>query len=94
MAGLLYEETKSLDNVKVHWGYKFVGLSQDDSHVSVEAEHDRKTETFHADFVVGCDGSRSSVRKALFNDEFPGKTWDVQIVAMNEGLSLTILGKR
>lgn len=92
LAGLLYDETKKFDNVKVHWGYKFVDLTQDDSHVSVKAEHDGKTETFHADFVVGCDGARSAVRKVLFDDVFQGKTWDVQIVAMNAGFISIILG--
>ena len=38
LAGLLYEELSKLDNAKVHWGCKFVGHAQDDSHVLVEAE--------------------------------------------------------
>lgn len=85
LAGLLYEELSKLDNAKVHWGCKYIGHTQDDSHVLVEAERNGKTEKFDADFMVGCDGGRSSVRRALFNDSFPGKTWDVQIVAMNLG---------
>lgn len=85
LAGLLYEELSKLDNAKVHWGCKFVGHAQDDSHVLVEAERNGKTETFDVDFVVGYDGGRSGVRRALFNDSFRGKTWDVQIVAMNVG---------
>ncbi|KIW13561.1 hypothetical protein PV08_08749 [Exophiala spinifera] len=83
LAGLLYEELGKLDNAKVHWGCKYVGHGQDDSHVLVEAERDGQTETFDVDFMVGCDGGQSAVRRALFKDSFPGKTWDVQIVAMN-----------
>ncbi|TPX14730.1 uncharacterized protein E0L32_005125 [Thyridium curvatum] len=42
------------------------------------------TERFEADYVVGCDGANSQVRRALFGDlEFPGSTWDQQIIASN-----------
>ena len=93
LAGLLYEEITKLDNAKVHWGCRFVNLSQDEGHVLVEAERNGQQETFDVDFVVGCDGARSSVRKVLVNDVFPGKTWDVQIVAMNEGFPIPYPGK-
>ncbi|RVX69825.1 hypothetical protein B0A52_05659 [Exophiala mesophila] len=78
LAGLLYEEITKLDNAKVHWGCRFVNLSQDEGHVLVEAERNGQQETFDVDFVVGCDGARSSVRKVLVNDVFPGKTWDIR----------------
>ncbi|KEF54371.1 uncharacterized protein A1O9_09537 [Exophiala aquamarina CBS 119918] len=83
LAGILNEEVKVLSNVKVYWGHKFSSLSQDESSVTIQAETDGDIKPFHADFVVGCDGGRSSVRKALFNDSFPGYTWDMQLVATN-----------
>lgn len=37
-----------------------------------------------ADYVVGCDGANSQIRCALFgNREFPGTTWNQQIIASN-----------
>ncbi|KAJ3468007.1 hypothetical protein MRS44_002072 [Fusarium solani] len=43
-----------------------------------------KVQRFHADYVVGCDGANSQIRRALFGDlEFPGRTWDQQIIASN-----------
>lgn len=32
------------------------------------------------DYLVGCDGAMSQVRRSLFGSEFPRKTWDAQIV--------------
>ncbi|KAM5343928.1 hypothetical protein ACJ41O_012465 [Fusarium nematophilum] len=43
-----------------------------------------KTKRLEADYVVGCDGASSQVRRALFGElDFPGKTWDQQIIASN-----------
>jgi len=37
-----------------------------------------------ADYVIGCDGANSKVRRSLFGDwNFPGFTWGEQIVATN-----------
>jgi 2-polyprenyl-6-methoxyphenol hydroxylase-like FAD-dependent oxidoreductase len=36
------------------------------------------------DYVVGCDGANCTVRRRLFGEmEFPGFTWEEQIVATN-----------
>jgi 2-polyprenyl-6-methoxyphenol hydroxylase-like FAD-dependent oxidoreductase len=40
-------------------------------------------EVFEADYIVGCDGANSTIRRALFGEEFPGRTWDEQIVTTN-----------
>lgn len=41
-------------------------------------------EKFSADYIVGCDGASSQIRRSLFgNLDFPGRTWDEQIVATN-----------
>ncbi|KEF56921.1 uncharacterized protein A1O9_07111, partial [Exophiala aquamarina CBS 119918] len=87
LASLLHEEVKALANVKLHWGHSFVGLIQDESQVTVQVETSQGGQptitSLVADFVIGCDGARSAVRKALFKDSFPGFSWDVQIVATN-----------
>ncbi|KAK5311057.1 hypothetical protein LTR93_011844 [Exophiala xenobiotica] len=36
-----------------------------------------------ADYVVGCDGANSLIRSSLLGDDFPGSTWDLQIIATN-----------
>jgi 3-(3-hydroxy-phenyl)propionate hydroxylase len=55
---------------KVHFGVSVTGVSQDENQVRVETNR----ETFTADYVIGADGGRSTVRKSL-GIEFEGYTW-------------------
>ena len=64
------ERLRGMSNAKVLLGQKMLSLSQDESSVTVTTEKDR----FTADFVVGCDGGSSAVRKHL-DIEFEGFTW-------------------
>jgi 3-(3-hydroxy-phenyl)propionate hydroxylase len=52
-------------------GEKVAGLSQDADSVTVETSSGK---TFVADYVIGADGGRSTVRKSL-GIEFEGYTW-------------------
>jgi 3-(3-hydroxy-phenyl)propionate hydroxylase len=54
----------------VRMGVKVTGLSQDADSVTVETEQG----PLRADYVIGCDGGRSTVRKSL-GIEFEGFTW-------------------
>ena len=56
--------------VPIHYGSQVTGFAQDDSGVDVELSDGR---SLRADYLVGCDGGRSLVRKAA-GIEFPG--WD------------------
>lgn len=70
--------------VEVKYSHKVVKLAQTEMEASVVVETKDGELTLSADFVVGCDGANSQVRRSLFGDrEFPGKTWDKQIVATN-----------
>lgn len=70
---------------QILWRHKVVAVGQDDTKawVDVETPDNGQTRRFEASYVVGCDGANSSVRKALFGNEFPGFTWDEQIIATN-----------
>ncbi|KAH6976474.1 hypothetical protein BKA56DRAFT_688213 [Ilyonectria sp. MPI-CAGE-AT-0026] len=60
-----------------------VGQSTEEAWVDV-AIPSGETVRFKADYIVGCDGANSQVRRALFGElEFPGRTWDEQIIASN-----------
>ncbi len=50
-----------------------------------EVESSGGLQRYDADFVVGCDGAKSIVRRSLFGERagFPGRSWDVQIVTTN-----------
>jgi 2-polyprenyl-6-methoxyphenol hydroxylase-like FAD-dependent oxidoreductase len=56
--------------VPIHYGNAVTGFAQDDTGVDVELPDGR---SLRADYLVGCDGGRSLVRKAA-GIEFPG--WD------------------
>ena len=56
--------------VPIHYGTEVTGFAQDDTGVDVELSDGR---SLRAEYLVGCDGGRSLVRKAA-GIEFPG--WD------------------
>lgn len=58
-------------NAEVLLGEKVTGLSQDANGVTVTTSSKKR---FVADYVIGADGGRSTVRKAL-DIEFEGYTW-------------------
>jgi 2-polyprenyl-6-methoxyphenol hydroxylase-like FAD-dependent oxidoreductase len=74
---------------QVSWEHRVLDVQQDDSKVWVKVQTPtEKEKTIVADYVVGCDGANSVVRKCLFGenfeDNFPGFTWNQkQIVATN-----------
>ncbi|CAK7214550.1 hypothetical protein SBRCBS47491_002182 [Sporothrix bragantina] len=83
---LLETELNKLTNAVIRYDHKVVALKDDpkDSQVSLEVETPDGPRTFSADYVVGCDGGNSTMRKLLFGaGVFPGFTWDKQIVATN-----------
>ncbi|KAI0383635.1 FAD binding domain-containing protein [Hypomontagnella monticulosa] len=69
----------------ISWEHRVVDTGQDENQawVDVEVEESEEPIRIYGDYVVGCDGGKSAVRKSLFGDEFPGFTWDRQIVATN-----------
>ena len=70
LANMGIERLKGMSNAKVLMGVRLVSLSQNDSQVKVETNNGM----FNADYVIGCDGGRSTVRKQL-DIEFEGFTW-------------------
>ncbi|MGA8364060.1 MAG: FAD-dependent monooxygenase [Solirubrobacteraceae bacterium] len=56
--------------VRIHYGFEVTGFAQDDSGVEVECSDGQ---SLRAQYLVGCDGGRSLIRKAA-GIEFPG--WD------------------
>ena len=85
LSTLLVEEVQEHPNVIIQWGHRVVGVGQDDgnSWADVEAHDSSLTKRLHADFIIGCDGAASAVRKALFGGSFPGYTWPQTLVAIN-----------
>ncbi|GJC81877.1 FAD-dependent monooxygenase terC [Colletotrichum liriopes] len=80
---LMLDEFLGKHNGSISWQHRVVGLGQDDRQAWVDVETPDGQKRVEADYIVGCDGANSAVRKGLFGDEYPGWTWDQQIVATN-----------
>jgi 3-(3-hydroxy-phenyl)propionate hydroxylase len=68
------ERLKSFPDVEVRFATRATGVSQDGDSATVSAEGSNGTEFFRGDYVIGADGGRSTIRKAL-DIEFEGFTW-------------------
>lgn len=79
---LLLEEFLTKHGGSISWNHRVVDVGQDAESAWVDVETPEGKKKIHADYIVGCDGATSMVRKSLFPD-FPGFTWDQQIVATN-----------
>ncbi|KAH7082636.1 hypothetical protein BKA63DRAFT_583651 [Paraphoma chrysanthemicola] len=81
---ILRNHLEKYDCAKIIFNYNVVGLGQSDERAWVDVESPDGKKKLEADYIVGCDGANSQVRRSLFGDwEFPGHTWNEQIVATN-----------
>ena len=87
---ILLAHAEENPNFEVKWNHQVTHVSQDASSARVHARLPDNTEIdIRGDYICGCDGGNSQVRRTLFGDlNFPGKTWNAQIVATNVSLSL------
>src|SRR5215467_12854558 len=68
-------------DAEVRFQARAVGVHQDSSGVKVTIEGLNGTERISGDYLIGADGGRSTIRKAL-NIEFEGYTWPEQCVVL------------
>jgi 2-polyprenyl-6-methoxyphenol hydroxylase-like FAD-dependent oxidoreductase len=71
---LLEKRARDL-GVDVRWGHEFTGLDATQNGVTVAVSSPERSSQLDAKFLVGADGGRSAVRKAVGID-FPGSTSD------------------
>ncbi|KAK5197799.1 hypothetical protein LTR92_002044 [Exophiala xenobiotica] len=73
--------------VTVKFNHRVINVGQHADHTWVEVQAGegdaKKKKRFTADYVVGCDGATSAVRKALFGREWPGQTFDCRLLVQN-----------
>lgn len=82
LADLILRHFLQIDDAAMRWSTRFVGLEQSVDAVQLNVEVDGVISTMEADWVIGADGARSSVRKAL-GIEFEGFTWPDTFMATN-----------
>ncbi len=62
---LLKSVADAMPNVDVRYGYEFQGFEQDAGSVRARVKHGTTIEQLRADYLVGCDGGSSLVRRQL-----------------------------
>ncbi|KAF2502666.1 FAD/NAD(P)-binding domain-containing protein [Lophium mytilinum] len=72
------------DNVEILFDHNVVNIGQDEEEAWVDVETKDGEKRLTAHYIIGCDGANSKIRRCLFGDaQFPGFTWDKQVVATN-----------
>ena len=82
LAELILRHLLALEGAQMRWNTRFLALEQSDDAVQLQVAVDGVDSTIEADWVIGADGARSSVRKAL-GIEFEGFTWPDTFMATN-----------
>ncbi|KAF4554475.1 FAD-dependent monooxygenase-like protein 5 [Elsinoe fawcettii] len=80
---VLQEALAKYSHAHISYSHKVLSIEQSSEKARIVVETPQGRQTLEADYVVGCDGANSQIRKCLFGDDFPGFTWDEQIVATN-----------
>ena len=86
---VLKEELDTKDSVDLRFGWRMNSFEQTADGVSVEIENLKtgETESVSCGYMIGCDGGRSSVRKAL-GIEYDGKSGEERDFMMGQMLSV------
>lgn len=67
----------------IRWNHEVVEIRHDKDQARLIVATPDGVKEMTADYVVGCDGANSVIRKQLFGVDFPGYTWDLTIIATN-----------
>ena len=82
LAEIVLEEFLKLPGAELLWDVVFDTVQENDEQVLVSVLTAEGPRTLEADWLIGADGARSSVRKEL-NIEFEGFTWNEIFMATN-----------
>ncbi|KAF2097709.1 FAD/NAD(P)-binding domain-containing protein [Rhizodiscina lignyota] len=81
---LIASHLEKYPSAEILLNHEVTGIGQDDKHAWVDVKTPDGEKKFSATYIIGCDGGNSKIRRELFGPgNFPGKTWDKQIVATN-----------
>ncbi|TLD39257.1 FAD/NAD(P)-binding domain-containing protein [Venturia nashicola] len=77
------ERGKGLIEIKFQHRVANIGQDEEKAWADVEVGEEKKYVRFEADYIVGCDGATSAVRRSLFGRDWPGQTFDCQFIVQN-----------
>lgn len=76
---ILEQHVRAQSNTRISYHHKVIALGQDKDKAWVDVETPNGSKRMTADYIVGCDGANSQVRRSLFGDfNYPGRTWYVE----------------
>jgi 3-(3-hydroxy-phenyl)propionate hydroxylase len=81
LARMGIERLRSFADAQVCFSTRVTGVTQDAGGATVSADGPNGPETFRGDYVIGADGGRSTIRKAL-DIEFEGFTWPERFLVL------------
>lgn len=81
LARMGIERLKTFGDAEVRFATRATGVTQDGDGATVSAEGPNGSESFRGDYVIGADGGRSTIRKALDID-FEGFTWPERFLVL------------
>lgn len=82
LAGVILRHLEATPGAEIRWSHRVTALRQDEDGVAVTLETPSGEAEILADWVVGADGAKSGVRKAL-DLALDGITWPEWFVATN-----------
>jgi 2-polyprenyl-6-methoxyphenol hydroxylase-like FAD-dependent oxidoreductase len=82
LAELVIRHLARLPRTQVLWNHRVTALEQHDNGVTLTCDTPAGEQRIEADWVIGTDGARSTVRR-LLGLEFEGFTWPDRFVATN-----------
>ncbi|KAK4565977.1 hypothetical protein LTR86_003826 [Recurvomyces mirabilis] len=76
--------------IDIRFNHRVTGTGQDNDRAWVDVEigdknkgEEMREERIQADYLIGCDGAASAVRKSLFGHDWPGQTFDCRFIVQN-----------
>lgn len=87
LSRLLANRLEAHPNADIKFMHRVLNVEQDSNGVTVNVETPFQIETFRADYLIGCDGANSIVRKWL-NIGFEGFTYPEKFVTFSTQLPL------
>lgn len=88
LAKMAIERLRAMPNAEVRFSARVDGLQQFDDRVEATIETAQGRETVAGRFLIGADGGRSTVRKAL-GVEFEGYTWPERFLVLTTPVDFT-----
>jgi len=91
---LYYRHLQKQPTAEVKWEHRVMSIEHGDNEARIICETHHGKKTLSADYVLGCDGATSQIRRSLFGKEYPGETLHSQIIATNVSLLLESISWR